>query len=358
MILHSSHNDPRTNNFNLLRLVAALLVLVSHGIELPSGVSQRDFMHFWTGFTLSWFAVNVFFSISGFLIFESWVRRPHLLTFLKARALRIFPALVVMLCISVPLLGMFFGELPLSRYLGEPQTLRYLFSNMTIILVRYELPGVFSGNPLHSVNGSLWTLRYELFCYFLVAVLGAIGLLSTTARRQIVLAIGITGCIGLMLVIGYGYIGQSTKNGPLLELGRLTFCFLLGAMFNDVRRILPLSISGVCALWLSVLTLARTPACAPLACLAAAYTTFYFAFVPQGKRLSAFRGNRDYSYGIYIYAFPIQQALTALAPSASPWAHIFAALLFTLPFAILSWHLVEKPALTLKARVVPARSLA
>lgn len=336
------------NNFNLLRLAAASLVMVSHGIELPTAVAKRDFAHGLTGFTLSWYAVSIFFAISGFLIVESWIRRPHLRDFLWARAIRIMPALAVMLVVTILFLGFFLGAQPISAFLEQQKTLKYFFGNLSIVLVQYELPGVFTENPLPAVNGSLWTLRYEIFCYALVAALGVSGILARPRARLAALS----AILVMTLVLAADVLPlkglQKAHLTQILEFGRLSTCFLLGALFRDLQGRLPLNPWVLAFSWLGVLAAARSPLSVPVACAASAYTTFFIAFVPQASWLGVFRAHRDYSYGVYIYAFPVQQTLIALLPGAGLEVTIGAAFLLTLGLAMLSWHIVEKPALRLK----------
>jgi peptidoglycan/LPS O-acetylase OafA/YrhL len=344
--------DPAGNNFNLVRLVAASLVIVSHGIELPSRGMARDGLHALTGHTLSWYAVGAFFAVSGYLISESWLRRPDLVTFLRARALRILPGLAFMLVLVVPLAGLFFGSLAFGDFLKAPGTWRYIAGNLSIFAVQYELPGVFTGNPLPAVNGSLWTLRYEVLCYAGIAMLGVSGLMLHERARLIAL-LGVLGA-SVLLSIWLGLGPKPTGKAMLLaELGRLTTAFVLGALFRDLRSRWALRGWMLLPLWGVLPLVAGTPVAASLGSLAAAATAFCLAFLPQQAWLKPLRTGPDYSYGIYIYAFPVQQALVALFPQGGAWLNIGLGLALTLPFAALSWHLVEKPALRWK--VAPSR---
>jgi peptidoglycan/LPS O-acetylase OafA/YrhL len=343
------------NNFNPLRLIAASLVIVSHGIELPSGVAQRDILHALTGHTLSWFAVGIFFAISGYLIVESWLRQPNLLRFLRARALRIVPGLAVMLLVTVPLLGLLFSTLPFGRFMSDPGTIAYMFGNLSIFLVRYDLPGVFTGNPLTAVNGSLWTLRYELLCYASVAILGVAGLLARQTIRRAVLIGGLLAAIasGITIALGPPPTGRLAL---LVELSRLFTCFILGGLYREFQHAIALRAILLVPAWLAVILAAGTPIAPAVGSFAATYTAFYLAFAPQADWLKPMRTGPDYSYGIYIYAFPIQQALVALFPGWTSLANMMVAFALTLPFAMVSWHFVEKPALRLKGKPRPSVS--
>lgn len=355
--MDSTHLDPAQNNLNALRFLAASLVILSHGFELPSGLSVRDWAHATTGRTFSWYAVNMFFVISGYLIFASWQRRPQLMPFLYARFLRIVPGLFVMLLVTVLALGAIFSTLPFVNFLTAQQTIRYFLGCLSIVFVKYDLPGVFTSNPLQAVNGSLWTLRYEIFCYSAVAIAGAIGFLGPTLTRRTLLLAGI-GITSVLLVSLDAYdLGNSDgRLGMLYELDRLTLCFLLGGLYFEFEGRIKIGFLFLVGAVFFIFVLARTPVFTPVASVATAYITFWLAFVPNGRWIKWVRSAPDYSYGMYIYAFPVQQAVVASLPDAS-FASVFGLGFFvTLLLASLSWHLIERPALSLKRfrRAIPA----
>lgn len=129
------------NNFNLLRFTAASLVIVSHGVELPTGLAAQDWAQRLTGEPFSWYAVNLFFVISGYLIFASWEANPSPARFIKARFLRIIPGLFVMLVLSVLVLGLFYSRLDFAQYIQAEDTRRYFIGCLSVISVKMNLPG-------------------------------------------------------------------------------------------------------------------------------------------------------------------------------------------------------------------------
>ena len=156
----------RDNNFNLIRIAAALAVLVSHCFILPTGRSNDDPLHALTGITVGDLAVDVFFVISGFLISKSALER-NSCKFLSARALRIYPALLVMLGITTLALWAAFSQMDLWSFLTHRDSVAYFWRNSTLFPgVTFYLPGIFTENPIwRSVNGSLWTLTWEVRFY-------------------------------------------------------------------------------------------------------------------------------------------------------------------------------------------------
>lgn len=345
------HSDSlHQNNFNLLRLVAASLVIVAHGIELPTGLASRDIAHSVTGQSLGWYAVSMFFTISGFLVLGSWDRNPSLRRFVWNRVLRIWPGLIAMLVLSVTALGLWFSTLTVQQFFTANQTWAYLLGNFSIMAVRYELPGVFADNPIKAVNGSLWTLRYEITCYAALAGLGVLGLLAHRRRRKLLLAALALAAAGVSVTVAAADIGSSGRMIFVTEGSRLAFAFLLGAVYYDWRdRFLP-RLPIVLVLFIVAGFAVGSAAFAVLAILALAYATFWVAFVPNGPWLGRMRSTQNYSYGLYIYAFPIQQAIIAVYPPAGPATVVILGFMLTLVAAALSWHVIEEPALRLKSR--------
>ena len=160
--------EHRSNNFDALRLLAALTVVVAHAWPL-TGVSPSPMLG---GIKVFHLAVFVFFAISGYLITTSWQRAPRVRRFLAARVLRIFPALILVVVLTVLVIGPVATTLPLGEYFTSPQTWGYLVT--VTLAAAYQLPGVFDQNPLDVVNGSLWTLGPEFACYLLVLTIGLV----------------------------------------------------------------------------------------------------------------------------------------------------------------------------------------
>ena len=331
---------PRRNNFDALRMVAAAAVLVSHAFPLAHGYSTpQPLSGVSRGQTeLGSISVLIFFVISGYLITQSFDRVPVASRFLVARALRIFPALFVVLLLSVAVLGPAVTTLPPREYFGHPATAWYLPNNLSLFRMQYSLPGVFEQNPYRaSVNGSLWTLQYEFAMYLVVLALGVAGLL----KRAVVLALWLVALLLDLRWIGGAYVHFAAP-------------FLGGAVLYLWRDRVPLD--GRLAL-LSLLAVAASMQVGGFRIAAAtfgAYLTLYVALSPS-VRLPDLARRGDLSYGIYIFAWPMQQLAThLLGPSATWYWNIAIALPLTLGLAWISWHLVEKPALALKRAPLPS----
>ena len=331
----------RDNNLNLLRMAAAVAVLVSHAWPIALGDGAIQPMFRWTGMSLGSIAVQVFFVVSGFLIAASFVRSDSLLRFTLARVLRLIPGLVVSIILVGLVMGPFASTLDPVAYLTHTETWGFLVRNITLISVQYTLPGVFESNPYPTVEGSIWTLIHEVFCYVGVGIAGVCGIL---VRPRLA-----TGCLiaaaFLWLTV---FVGEVALPGRVLVFLELALPFGVGVTFWLWRDRIPLSAIASLVFWLiwalAFATLGFTPLTQMLFVFALAYAVFWVGYVPGG-RWRLYNRLGDYSYGVYIYAFPMQGLAIWLFGSMSPLMNILIALPLTLLPSILSWHWIEKPAL-------------
>jgi len=326
----------RDNNLNLIRFVAATAVLCSHAWPMTLGRGTPEPLEAATGVSLGRMAVYVFFAASGFLIAASLARGPTPGDFLRARAARLMPGLAVSLLVVTFVLGPLVSERPAEAYLAAPETWSFVVRNLTLLRPVYELPEVFQSNPYPIVEGSIWTLRYEVACYAALALAAFAGLLAARRAATVVLALWIAAAVAQ----------QAAAIAVPYDIDRLCLLsppFALGALAFLWRDRLPLSFAA--AGLLLAAALAAPAALRPAAIAAAlAYGTLVVAVRPAG-RIRAFNRAGDYSYGIYVYAVPVQAlAVWALGPMTPAW-NIAVALPATLALAALSWHLVERPAL-------------
>lgn len=251
----------RDNNLNLIRMLAASAVLGSHAFPITRGTGAEEPLEQLTGFWLGSISVCIFFGVSGLLITRSFDRSDGIVRFLVARVLRLFPGLLAVLIVTVAA-GAAITRLSLPEYFSSPATWTYVPRNLSLAFLQMALPGVFETNPHpDAINGSLWTLFYEVVCYGGVVVAGVAGMLRSRA--------------------------------------------VFSAMFV-------------------MLTI---------------------AFVPKGALL-AYNRLGDYSYGVYIFAYPIQQLLVFLTGMTHPATNMAYAFPLVLVCSVLSWHLIERRALS------------
>jgi len=316
--------------FDYLRLIAAILVIAHHA-RMLNGQSP---LVFGSGLDLGALGVGVFFVISGYLVAGSWARAPRIPAFLAKRALRIFPGLLAALLLTAFVLGPLVTALGPADYLRAPATWLYVLRNLSLYDVTYALPGVFLTAPVAGiVNGSLWTLRLEFTAYLGLALLAPL-------RRALPLALESLAAIAALAAIALHATGLDGR-GDLFRIAYLAalngFLFLAGVSLQATGT--------------------RPRAWAAVAALAFLATPAWFLALPLAvARLGELKLPKlpaDLSYGLYIYSFPLQQWL-----ATQHQLTLATSLALTLPFAALSWFLVEKPALRLKGRLSPAATAA
>lgn len=327
------------NNFSLLRLLLAAAVVVSHGFSIPTGDNTLEPFYRSTGLRLGEYAVNCFFAISGFLVTMSFLQRGPL-DYLIARGLRIVPGFVVAALVTVFGIGAVFTNLPLKNYLTDPSLYTYLGQVLTGFKSAGAMPGVFTENPHPWPLGTIWTLRYELGLYGAVLLFGVAGALTSWR------IVGAMACaLFFSIIIVDAFVPQATRYAEVLL--RLVLMFALGSFFYLARSWVRLSWIVLAALGVATWLSHGTPFYFALLYLVLAYGVFVLAFGPAWPGLG-YTDRVDLSYGIYLYGWPVQQALVQLFPAASVWASLLSALLISALLAWISWHWVESPALRFK----------
>lgn len=326
----------RATGFDFLRIALAISVVIVHSALAAHGTWALQII--WNGpaYGLASAVLPAFFILSGFLVAGSLERTPRLSAFLGLRAIRIVPALAVEVLLCAILLGPLLTTYTLAEYVSHPDFRDYFLNILGII--HYELPGVFQGNALPGVvNVSLWTVPYELEAYLLLAALALLGFIR---RRWILLGLIIAfSVIEIVLVV---WTGEVLDVGP--PRGRLLILsFIWGVVFYRFRDSIPFRLPLALLAAGGAVGAFMNPYTAMFGLPLAAYATVYVG-VLQIPRIPVLSSG-DYSYGLYLFAFPIQQ-LHALAFPHSNWIEnsIFG-LTCGLMYAAFSWHCVEKPIL-------------
>jgi peptidoglycan/LPS O-acetylase OafA/YrhL len=342
----SNYCQGRNNNFNLIRIVAALAVLVSHSFSLVTGSGDTEPFQKSLGMSVGAIAVDLFFIASGFLVTSSLLKRQSIIEFVWARVLRIYPALLLTTFLTVFVLGPLFTALPISAYFSLPEAYKYLVKNTILFMgVHFTLPGVFDSNPWKSaVNGSLWTIVVEVRMYAVLTTIWIV--LRVTPKLRLttfkLAVVSIAFLAGICLLANHFYFHYERT------ILKLFFLFFFGAAFYVLRERILLS-HGL--FWLLVISLFIAAILDKYVffvvyVLAISYILFYLAYIPSGF-IRKYNRLGDYSYGIYIYAYPVQQAVAALVPSVSVPQMILFSASVTIVLAIFSWHLLESRCLGL-----------
>jgi peptidoglycan/LPS O-acetylase OafA/YrhL len=344
----ADHLDASSNSFGVLRLILALTVLVSHSLWFVSGDRSSDPMTAVTGFTSGEHAVQVFFLLSGLLVAHSLQKSGDLLDFAVARTLRIFPGLLVCVAVTVFIIGPLVTTRSLWAYLGDPGLTAYIAKTATLITASARLPGVFETLPLpHLVNGSLWTLKFEALCYAGLAILAATGLLMTGRR-----ALAVGTLIAVILIASAVLPTDTTRYTMPQNLAYFAIPFSLGVLGCLLKDRIVIHGGIALALVVPAALAVGTPLQHITTGLLLGYGAIWLAIRYSFGPLRAFANRSDLSYGVYIYASPIQQSALHLLPGLSAGGLTLLATGPVLLLAALSWWLVEKPAMAARHHLV------
>jgi len=339
----------RDNNFHLIRHAAAAAVVLTHSYSVVTGRFESEPLVAWFGTSIGLYAVSVFFVLSGFLIAQSLEASADLIRFAVSRMLRIFPALMIAVALASLVIGPLLTQLPAGAYFADPDLARHIVGSLSTLATDHHLPGLFAALPESGrVNVPLWTLKYEIAAYISLATIAASALLL--GARFMIWAAGavIMGCI-----VAHAAFPDDEATGSLHNAIHLFLPFYLGVGAYHLRRLIPLTASGVVLLAGVAVLVAPTVLGSVAESVLIAYSVLWLAFLPgfPTRRLERLG---DASYGIYIYAFPIQQLLRLLYPGIEPLALFCASLAVTVPLAFASWHLIEKPCLDARGLIVSA----
>lgn len=353
MTIKEAAND-RNNNLNIIRLFASLMVLYMHSFAVSISDQSKDIFYILTNHKdlAGGIAVYIFFIISGFLICRSFDRTSSVFKYAKARFLRIWPLLFVVVMVLAFIVGPIVSVYTFSQYF-EYGDLKGFLLNLIFISTDTNLPGVFPNHYIHSVNGSLWTLMYEVIWYILVAITSIIW----KKRRWFAPAMYVV-LTGIYFGITYGPLGSLPvlSSGYMLNMSKLGMFFTIGMtayLYSD-KIILSVRALGFAILGLVMGIIFGNFIFTFSIC--GAYIIFYIAFQ---KRFIAKWYDKvgDLSYGIYIMTFPVQQILVEYLGTPSktyhtltmnPYLNMALTLAIVVPLSWLSWHFIEQPCLKLK----------
>ena len=326
----------RHNNFDLLRLVAATSVIFSHAFLLSENSQDHEPLMILTGgqTILGVVGVFVFFTISGYLVTQSFDTTPSPLVFLLKRALRVFPGLLLCLLVCVFVIGPLVTELPLAEYFGRREPYFFFLHNAVLDTDYNRLPGVVfgPGNIGGIINGPLWSLPCEVLMYLMLFALGACRLLTLPVGLALLgigilcLWFGVTDALGgAFWLMGFfaagicGYRLREQLGGPRFLTGRWALLAAFGLLLSVPAR----------------LFLVAFP-------IFGSYLAIWLALDPRLPPLRAARFG-DLSYGLYIYGWPIEQCVVYFSGGRAPWWEVFGvALPLAAAAAFLSWHGIER----------------
>lgn len=322
----------RPSGFDYLRVILAVSIVAFHTVVVCYGDEVNDaWWSIWWFRMAQSFPVPSFFALSGFLVAGS-IERNSIPAFIALRVMRIAPALAVEVFISALVIGASVTILPLKDYFSDPEFRRY-FLNI-VGNIHFTLPGVFADLPNSKVNLQLWTVPYELECYIAIVVLALIGFVKRPALL-----------LSAALALGVFSAAHMFRNAVAADLGvlqrdALVTCFLLGVAFYLLRTKIPYHV-GLFAASIAIFPVAfYFPKFDILSLVPITYITVYLGLTNPAKTIIV--RNADYSYGVYLYGYPVQQLVVYLFPDfRNPAFNFVVSLPVICAFAMASWRLIE-----------------
>lgn len=333
----------RENSFDFIRLLAAVAVIFSHSFALTGsdepGIGKAS---------IGAIGVWIFFILSGYLISKSWDQYPRFNVFFAKRLLRIIPGLMVATVSTIVIAGLFLTSLPLIEFFTRQETFTYL-NNVLIYNPSYILPGIFENNiyPL-TVNGSIWTLAYEFTMYLAVAFIGIFKIYKKIPPVYIWVTLLILTL--LMAIVGWDRLSISIFYLNLGQMLIFALMFFSGIMMHKYEKIIELNTrNGLFSFCLFIVSSLLLPMATPL--FAAIFLAYAIFALGKHGAMSWIARYGDFSYGLYIYAFPIQQMIASITHTLSMPKMFILSFLLTLIASALSWHFVESKALKWKSKI-------
>lgn len=334
------------NNFDLIRLILALIVCFVHGYQL-SGYQELSFI---PKVLSSEIAVKSFFVVSGFLIFMSYERSSSLLSYFLKRIRRIYPAyLTVILIMAVGFV--LISTKNASEYFSSTQWIKYLAVNLVFLnFLQPSLPGVFEHNIFTAVNGALWTLKIEVAFYICVPLI--VYFFKFLPRNWLLI-------FGYLLSIAYStifnMIASQTGEGLYQELGQQLpgqLCYFLAGAF--IYYNLPIFEKYITFFLIPSIILLILNQFYPVNLLEPCALSVIIVFLGLFLYVGKFGKYGDFSYGVYILHYPIFQIfITYGFFKETPWAYLITVLLLTFTTAVFLWHGVEKRFLMRNSHYLP-----
>lgn len=335
-----------TNNFDFLRIIFALTVAIAHLIEL----SQVEIFQVYLPVFNTELAISGFFIISGFLIAKSYENSKSLKEYILKRIKRIVPAYFFVIIVCAIFL-VFISENSFSNYFLNIQFWKYLIANLTFQnYIEPCLPGVFNKNLMCAVNGALWTIKLEESFYLLVPFF------YFFVKRKKMNIFFLTIIIYLFSISYFNYFVSIDYRIAKQLPGALAF-FITGII---IYKNFPFFIKWRHYLVVPCLIIFfveqyifKSHILKPAVF---GFIVFYMAY--NIKFLNNFGKYGDFTYGIYIFHFPIIQIFVyyKLFYKYNPLFTSAIVLFLILVLSVLSWHIIELPYLS-KSRKARQKSL-
>jgi len=325
----------KSANLQIIRFIAAIMVIISHSFALSQGTDNKEYLIILSQgqITMGGLAVSIFFLAGGYLITKSMLKYKKFKTYFKVRLLRIFPALIFVVLISAFIIGPILSTNTIKTYFSSSLTYRYLLNG--ILLLQHNLPGVFEKNVyVSTINGALWTIPVEFLCYIACYLCYKLGLLKKD-KFYFTIPFVIFACVAVK------YLSRVI---PTLEaMSRPCLLFYIGIFYYIYRN--KVVLNKVYAIICSILLVV----CSTFGGLNFAMLLFFpyimlTMFFGTKQYINKFSKLGDYSYGIYLWGFPVQQIVVSLNEGRmNPYWNMCWSIPVAIVLGIATYYIVEKP---------------
>lgn len=344
MLLNNLLNAKK-NNLTFIRACLSIIVIYSHSFPLTGTAMNNElFFKFSNCYGGGGIAVATFFFISGALITKSYLKDENPVEFTISRLFRLMPALFVAAIFITFIAGPLVSVLSFKEYFGNKYIYQFIYNNL-IFNTDFYLPGVFENLYFPGgIIGSWWTLRYEFFCYFVLLMLGMLGIFN---NRNLCLLIG---CIYIYLTItDLDLIKQFFMNDGSKEIYYLPLYFIFGSLCFLFGNIIKINFKVIIAIVGLTFFLKDTLAYNYLFLISCFFVSLWLSISPLIMKLKM---KHDISYGVYIYGFFIQQLFVYWIPSLNSNINFLLSVLVCIPIGLLSAIYIEEPSIKLGKKII------
>lgn len=322
------------NNLDLFRIICASIVIYGHSFVMVRDAHGSDLIAKILPYDYSGsFAVKVFFFISGLVVTNSLLTNNNINHFIKSRIFRIMPGLIFFCFTSAFIILPFFYDGSIIDYYRNSGLYNYIVHN-SLLITEYRISGVFGNADNHTsvINGSIWTIPYEMLAYFILLSAYSVNLLNKKYLASIAFVIVIISCL-------FQQDGFLVFNEGPMERSMLSYCFSCGVIFCVYKDQIKVKFTHAIALLVIYILLSKTHV-APFIF----YLTFFYCliYICSRKLILKLKPKHDISYGIYIWGWPVQQMVSKLEPSLGIYSNSIISILIAMAFGLISWLLIER----------------
>ncbi|HFV9294932.1 TPA: acyltransferase family protein [Serratia fonticola] len=336
------------NNLDLIRILCAYFVIYSHAFVISPDIGQNDILYKLTLLSYVSFggvAVKTFFLISGLLVTNSILSNGKIFNYIGSRFFRVYPAYAATIIITALLICPWLSTLSFIDYFSSKDVWLYVLRTIKLD-VQYTLPGVFEKNSINAVNGSLWTIPMEIKAYFYLLIIYVFSLIFGPYKKLFIALISLAILVEPFTPFKGILISKSDDPSIYLLYPFFSAGCLLAILKSRVatNAILALAIIAIFAYLLIDDSASKTA-------LFYVFSSMSLLFISSIKFIRMIKIESDISYGIYLWAFPTQQAIASLF-TASPYTNILLSVIISSILAYISFKFIENPAMKFNKRIL------